>query len=173
MLFESERLGFRPWRMDDRQVLASLLQDPHTMLHWPAPLDDQAVSAWLERNVEHYERHGFSRFCCMLKSDGRVIGDVGAVHMTLLDKPVVDLGYIIHADHWRLGYGFEAACAVVDWLSRKKELGIETIVATMATDNLGSAAVARGLGMNLVDTFRNANNLHKETYYFELRIGSR
>ena len=168
MLFYSERLSFRPWEVHDRPALARLLTCAQTMHHWPAPLDDAAVSRWLARNVDHYHTHGYSRFCCSLRSDEQVVGDVGVVNLMVRDQPVVDLGYIIHVDHWRTGLGFEAAQAVVNWLlPQAEQLGIKKLVATMATDNLGSVAVARKLGMHLIETFHNPNNLNKETCYFE------
>ena len=141
------------------------------MYHWPAPLDDASVSTWLERNIEHYHQYGFSRFCCQLRSTQEVVGDVGVVNLVVKQQPACDLGYIIHANHWHQGYGYEAARAVVDWLSaNRKGVGVDKIVATMATDNLGSAAVARKLGMQLKETYHNPKNLDKETFYFELDL---
>lgn len=167
MLFTSDRLGYRPWTGSDYDTLAGLLQDATTMHHWPAPLDDAAVQTWLDRNVVHFEQHGFSRFCCVLKADKTVIGDVGVVHASVRGQAALDLGYIIHADYWQQGFGVEAAAAVLDWIAGEQKLPLgQTIVATMATDNTGSAAIARRLGMELVDQFINANNLHKQTYYF-------
>ena len=95
-MVQTNRLMLRPWRNDDYPLIANILQDAQTMHHWPAPLDDAATAAWLKRAVEHQATYGFSRWCCKLKS-GEVIGDVGALHHIVRDEPVIDLGYIIHA----------------------------------------------------------------------------
>ena len=177
VLFSSSRLSFRPWRSEDEPILASILTHPQTMVHWPAPMTTQAVQDWLQRAIDQAARYGVSRFCCQLH-DGTVIGDVGALVMPVLGRDVVDLGYIIHADYWRCGYGLEAALAVVDWIVNAGNEQcvvqfpehIESIVATMASDNIGSAAVARRLGMTLTETYTNPKNLNKETYLFETRL---
>ncbi|MEM7099437.1 MAG: GNAT family N-acetyltransferase [Pseudomonadota bacterium] len=169
-MFKTSRLSLNAWEEADFEAIARILQDAATMHHWPAPLNDDATVSWLKRAVEHQAEYGFSRWRCELKT-GEIIGDVGALHHIVRDKPVVDLGYIIHADYWGRGYGLEAAQGSMEWLKRNgKALNIQTIVATMATDNIASVRTAQRLDMQLTDTFHNRNNLNKESYYFELRL---
>ena len=167
------RLRLREWQSEDFAAICNILMDAKTMHHWPAPLEEEAVQIWLNRNITQRQTSGYTRWCCERLADGQIVGDVGLVDMTMLGREVIDLGYIIHADYWGIGLGLEAALGVVDWAKRNRvELNIETLVATMATDNLPSVAVAKKLGMELIRSFENPKNVHKQTYYFELNLDS-
>ncbi len=78
-------------------------------------------------------------------------------------KEEVDLGYIIHADHWRKGYAIEAASAILQY---GMEIKIPRIVANMGHDNIASQRVAARLGMIKELEFINARNRDILTYLY-------
>ena len=168
----TQRLRLRPWRMDEFQALANMLQDPQTMHHWPKPLEDDEVQFWLQRNVEQIQERGFSRWCCERIEDQAIVGDVGLAATEILGEAVIDLGYIIHVDYWYQGFGFEAAEGVVKWAKQHGHQfginGASGLIANMANDNKPSASVAEKLGMQLEKTFVNPNNDNKDTYLYRL-----
>ncbi len=166
-LFQTERLDIRTWRAEDFATLKTILSDPVTMAHWPAPLTDEQVEGWLIRAIDSQKRDGLSRWCVELRSTGEVVGDVGIVRAQVRGRNVWDLGYIIHHPFWRQGYALEAARGAIDHAAA---LGVEEVVATMAVDNEASSALAENLGMQRIETFTNPNNLNKETYLYRLGI---
>ena len=176
-MIETNRLKLRAWLRSERTALANLLQHAPTMQHWPAPIDNAGVDAWLEKNVSQFEQLGYSRWCVELKVGDKanfrptIVGDVGVRRALVRGEMVEDLGYIIHASHWGHGYGLEAAQAVVDWCrSHSHLLSQPKLVATMAQDNVASASTAERLGMMQVDSFVNAQNRDKLSWYYELPL---
>ena len=85
------------------------------------------------------------------------IGDVGIVHTQILEETVFDLGYIIHKDFWRQGYGREAVYGA-------KEQGIGELVANMTMDNMPSWTLAESVSMQRTGVFANPKNMCKDTY---------
>ena len=166
-IITTRRLRLRTWRPQDFDTLYEILSDPITMSHWPAPYTEDGVREWLARAEASTQSHGYARWCCERLQDNQVVGDIGLLNLTVNTHQIHDLGYIIHHPFWRSGYAFEAAAGIVQW---SRERGLERLVATMATDNLASAAVARKLGMNQVKIFNNDRNAGKPTYWFELDL---
>ena len=59
------------------------------------------------------------------------------------DKKVYDIGYCIHRNYWRSGYGSEAVSLVLDWLS---EQGANKVTAEVAVENAASNALLQKFG---------------------------
>jgi RimJ/RimL family protein N-acetyltransferase len=156
---ETERLRLREYTPGDFYLVAELLGDATTMAHWPAPMDEESARAWLERALSDYAVPGFGRLAVELKN-GAFIGDAGIVRNVIRGRAENDLGYIIHHRFWQRGYGMEAAQAL---LQRGHRLGLERIVANMATSNRPSVRVAERLGMRLECVFANPRNRQLET----------
>ncbi len=51
------------------------------------------------------------------------------------DRKVYDIGYCIHKDYWKCGYGSEALSLLLNW---PKEHGAENVAAEVAIDNIPS-----------------------------------
>jgi len=168
-IFTTQRLRVRPWREVDIDALYALLRDPLTMAHWPQPLDAAGAAQWLQRSLAGMAEHGYARWCCERLQDARVVGDVGIVRTELEGEPVNDLGYIVHHEFWRMGYGYEAAQGAIRWAQAR---GLGSLEANMATDNLASIALAEKLGMTLKTEFIKASNGRKPTYWYELELAN-
>ena len=130
------------------------------MSHWPQRFTPQDVQAWLRRTLTP-SIHGCARWRCNRTADGVRIGDVGIVHTQILEETVFDLGYIIHKDFWRQGYGREAVCGAIAWA---KEQGIGELVANMTMDNVPSWTLAESVSMQRTGVFANPKNMCKDTY---------
>lgn len=59
------------------------------------------------------------------------------------DGKVCDIGYCIHRDYWRNGYGSEALALMLGWM---KDCGAEKVTAEVATQNTASNALLRKFG---------------------------
>lgn len=156
---ETGRLGFRPWRPNEFDALAALLQDPEVMAHWPAPLTDDQVREWLEFSAEAWETQGFGRAAVIRRIDGAVIGDVGFYKTEIEGRPVTDLGYIFHTHAQGQGYATEAAFAFLGWGT--DILRLDDIVVHMPDDHTASRRVAERLKMHLDRRFSNPENRGK------------
>ncbi len=156
---ETDRLILRTWDADELPVLQSILADPTTMVHWPAPLTQDYIQSWHDWARERSGQGLHARWAVVLKSDGSVIGDCGLVPTQIEGEDVTDLGYIFHADHWGQGYAPEAAAAALDLgLNRYK---LTNIVCHMAEDHIASQRVAEKIGMTRDGGFKNPRNLEK------------
>ena len=165
-VWQTDRLSLNRWQQGDLPALASILTHGATMSHWPQPFTLQDVYAWLQRAVTP-SQYGCARWRCSRRADGVLIGDVGVVYTQILDENVFDLGYIIHKDFWRQGYGREAVFGVIAWAKRQ---GIGELVANMAVDNVPSWTLAESVGMQQTGVFANPKNLFKETYIYRLQL---
>lgn len=165
-VWQTDRLSLNRWQQNDLSALSDLLTHGATMRHWPQPFTPQDVQAWLQR-AQTPSIHGCARWRCSRKADGVLIGDVGIVHTQMLEESVFDLGYIIHEDFWRQGYGCEAVFGAIAWA---KEQGIGELVANMAVDNVPSWSLAESVGMQQMGVFTNPKNMFKETYSYRLQL---
>ena len=163
----TSRLRLRRFVPDDIEFLVSLLGDPLTMSHWPAPLSATEAGDWLLRALNSYAEHGFGRWLVELRDCGQPIGDVGIEMLPIMGRLETDLGYIIRHDHWGHGLGFEAASACVEWA---RDQGLKSVVESMAVDNSASIRVAERLDMKLDDEFNNPRNGDKLTRLYRLEL---
>lgn len=156
MQIETQRLHLRPLTPDDLPALHRILSDPITMSFWPAPFSEDASRAWIERQMQNYQQHGFGRLALIERVSGELIGDCGIMPALIDGQPENDLGYIIFHTFWRQGYASEAAAA---WLQHGFDLlQLDRICANMPVDHLGSRRVAEKIGMRLEREFHNQRN---------------
>ena len=165
-VWQTDRLSLNRWQQGDLPALSNLLTHGATMSHWPQPFTSQDVQYWLQRALTP-STHGCARWSCSRTADGALIGDVGIVHTQILEETVFDLGYIIHEDFWRQGYGREPVCGAIAWA---KGQGIGELVANMALDNVPSWSLAESVGMLRTSVFANPKNRYKETYIYRLQL---
>lgn len=162
MLLETERLLLRTYEPDDLDALRSILSDPVTMQYYPAPFDDEKVADWIRWNRQSYRENGFGLWAAVLKETHRLIGDCG-VTMQLIDgERLPEIGYHIHRDFWRQGYGKEAALAVRDWFFGHTEEN--TVYSYMNSANIPSIALAQTIGMRKFKEYRNHRDVVTSVY---------
>jgi len=121
----------------------------------PAWLSDAAVMDWLggieppaevvQLWLEQWNRFPTGKFLVQLRSDGALIGRVGANYYdveTWQRSPTgePELGWALAREHWGNGYATEAALAVREWLRAPR------LVSLIAPNNLRSQQVAQRLG---------------------------
>ena len=58
-----------------------------------------------------------------------------------------DIGYCVHKDHWRQGYGTEIISLIIEWV---RDHGCFEITAQVAKDNVASNALLRKNGFEVV-----------------------
>ena len=109
----------------------------------------------LKGPIASYNRHGFGLCLVFLKETGDPVGMCGLLKRDTL--PDADVGFAFLPAHWRQGYAFEAASAVMAW--GRSTLGLKRILAITAPDNQPSIALLEKMGMK----FEKMTRLEGET----------
>lgn len=156
MVIETERLILREYREDDFDALYEILSDAETMAHYPAPFDEERVRGWIRWNLDNYEKYGFGLWAVILKETGRFIGDCGLTIQNIDGEQLPEIGYHIHKDHQRCGYGSEAARAVRDWAF--ENTAYDALYSYMKYTNVGSRSVAEANGMKKIKEYPDEKN---------------
>lgn len=141
-MIETERLLLRRPTETDVDSPPSWLSDPEVMdrLGGVEPAA-QVVRQWLEQ----WERFPTGKFLVERRSDGAVVGRVGANYYDVRTwwrsadgEP--ELGWALAREWWGHGYATEAALAVREWLRAPR------VISLIAPDNVRSQQVAQRLG---------------------------
>src|SRR2546421_7845185 len=142
----TDRLLLRPFDPEnDSEPMLAVYGDAEVMRFIPggALRGLEAVNETLARHAQEQESRGFSSWAVVERDGGLVIGDAGFG----LFRPTgdVELGYTLRRDRWGRGYATEAARACL--AAGLAHLDVTRIVAVVDEENVGSARVARPVGM--------------------------
>jgi RimJ/RimL family protein N-acetyltransferase len=141
----TERLTLRPWVLSDAPRLHELLSGDDVLKYFPnqtvPPLD--RVEKFIERQLQHWQDHGYGWWAVTLTSSGELMGWVGLQFLPETNE--TEIAYMLGREYW--GKGFATEAAAVGIRMGFAELGIETIVAIVHVENAASCHVAEKLGM--------------------------
>lgn len=105
------------------------------------------TSASLERNLAHWDRHGFGIWVLRDSATGRVAGTAGLRHRQIESAAEVELRCALFPEFWGRGLGTDAARACVtigrDWL------GLPAVVALTGRENVASHRMLGKAGLGL------------------------
>ena len=146
---ETERLRLRPLRDDrsDVEALLAVLGDPESMRFYPAPFDRKATSAWIDRQLERYERDGFGLLAIEDRVTGEVIGDCGPTVQEADGESYVELGWHVLGSRQRQGLATEAGAACRDAVFASPETPF--LISLIRPENTPSRRVADKLGFEI------------------------
>ena len=151
MILETERLILREYTQEDFAALYRILSDPVTMQHYPKPYDEKGTQRWLDWNFTNYKTCGFGLWAMELKETGEFIGDCGITMQNIDGVQLPEIGYHVHKNHWRKGYGSEAAKAVRDWAFSTRDF--DCLYSYMTQSNTASWSTAAAAGMHRVKEY--------------------
>ncbi len=146
---ETERLVLRPWLPEDIDSLASVFAEPEVWRHPFGRGFSRAESErFLDRQLEHWGRHGFGSWAAELKEEGRLIGYIGLSVPSWLPQvlPAVEVGWRLHPDYWGRGLATEGGRASVRHGFETLEL--DRIISIFSRDNVASGRVMEKLGIH-------------------------
>ena len=146
------RLLLRRWRASDEAQMACINREPEVGRYLNRPVDDDAVAAFHEVMLGHWQTHGFGPWA--LESieagqEGRFIGFAGLAHVPpflAAAGPAPELGWRLDPAVWGRGLATEAALAARD--DAFDRLALPEIVSVIHPQNHRSARVATKLGMS-------------------------
>ena len=146
-VFESARLRYRPFHVDDAAGFFELNSDPEVIRDTGDPPFEtvEAARDFLQA-YNHYDEVGYGRWSVDLKLTGEFIGWAGLKYTPALDE--VDAGCRFFQRCWGKGFGTEATLACLQF--GFDQLGIERIVGRAMAGNAGSVRMMEKAGMQLV-----------------------
>ncbi len=149
IIFHSSRMLCRRWLASDAEAIFALYSD-RDVCRWiddGRPITREETNTWLSVTRRNYETRGYGMFALVEPSQNNLIGCIGLVHPG--GQQETEVKYALHKSHWRRGLALEAVQAVQRhaW----SELRIPNLVATVATENVGSQRVLARAGFALVE----------------------
>lgn len=146
------RLRLREFTQADFKAVHAYSADPRvTRYLFFGPRDELSTADYLEGLLASQHEVPRTRFELAVEeaSSGRVIG---ACDLSLIERDVVDLGYMLGSGDWGKGYATEVALALVD--AAFTELGAERVISTVDVNNRASIRVLEKIGMRWEAVFR-------------------
>ena len=141
----------------DVDALHKVLGDAETMSFYPHPFARVETQRWVEWSLTGYYKNGHGLWAMVLKETGELIGDCGLTIQQVDAEDLVEVGWHVRRDHWKMGYATEAGLASRDW--GFENLDVPFLVSLVRPENVGSWRVAEKLGMQVAGTdFRGPNN---------------
>lgn len=149
-VLETERLGFRPFTIDDLPQLIKQRSDPdvNRYLGGTRLQNPEFLSKRILFYIECFEKFGFGSCVMIWKETGEFIGSAGL--QPLEDTGEIEVGYSLMKEYWGRGIGTEAARAWMEFGFGEK--GLERIVAVAVTENKASQRIMEKLGMSYEKT---------------------
>lgn len=142
---KTERLNFRPYRLDDLDRLAEWFQDPVMMRYYGGLKDRQETLEWLERLTRTMSEKNYGYWVLELAENGVPVGHCGIADQTVDDAIEPEVGYLLHRDYWHRGYATEAAATLYDYAL--SDLGHDRIISIIDPENAASISVAERNGL--------------------------
>lgn len=154
----TERLLLRQWRDEDAVPLHEIYVQPEFLATMPAKTLDETREQ-LERFRRAWDEDGYCQWAACDLESGRLIGRIGMLchhEWPLADRPVPEVGWVLHRDCWGRGLATEGGQAGVDvWRERLPD---EPRLYSFTTrDNRRSRAVMDRLGLTYRGDFTYGN----------------
>jgi RimJ/RimL family protein N-acetyltransferase len=146
------RLRLRDFVESDFPAIYAYSSDPRvTKFLFFGPRDAESTADYLEGLLASQSEIPRSRFelAVEVRASGRVIG---ACDLSLIERSVVDLGYMLGLAEWGQGFATEIARALVD--AAFLDLRAERVISTVDVNNQASIRVLEKIGMRWEAVFR-------------------
>lgn len=156
-IFESQRLGFRRWKDNDREGFAEMNANPEVMEFFPDMMTKDESDRLIERFEQHTEEKGFGVWAAERKEDGAFIGFIGLfeVDFDAGFQGAVEIGWRLDNKYWKRGYAAEGAKACLDYAFGV--LGMDEICSFTTILNRPSETVMQRIGMRKAGEFDHPN----------------
>jgi RimJ/RimL family protein N-acetyltransferase len=149
MEFRTERLILRPPEDGDRAAVQEIFGQKQVVAHRPDPRPETAEEATirLQRDIEHWQAHGFGRWALEMKEG--VVGFGGLTYRAGFTG--LNLSYHLHAAVWGQGLAseFAQAAAVIAF----RDLAAKRVIGLVRPINLASRRVLEKAGLKLEGDF--------------------
>ncbi|MGD0313367.1 MAG: GNAT family N-acetyltransferase [Acidimicrobiales bacterium] len=147
----TRRLVLRPLEETDLDAYTGLLTTPEVRRSLRLPESFSRGDAWtgMAQWRGQWELRGTGQFALEERATGRFVGRAGLHRPEQEDWPGVEVGWALHPDCWGRGYATEAGAASLSYAF--EVLGLDEVFSVILPENVRSQAVARRLGLTLVE----------------------
>jgi [ribosomal protein S5]-alanine N-acetyltransferase len=146
------RLNLREFVQSDFRAVYAYSSDSRvTRYLFFGPRDEDSTAEYLEGLLASQRERPRTRFELAVEEieSGRVIG---ACDLSLIERHVVDLGYMLGTENWGKGLATEISLALVD--AAFLDLRAERVISTVDVNNGASIRVLEKIGMRWEAVFR-------------------
>lgn len=143
-MFRTARLFAEPLTHAHFPDLMRFHSDPRHQAMLGGVRDEAWTREYLERNVRHWEQHGFGLWMLRLDPKGPVIGRGLLRHLDLGGVDEVEIGYSFEPALWGQGLATEIALGCVE---QGRVRGFDSLVGLTLPENLASRRVLEKAGM--------------------------
>jgi RimJ/RimL family protein N-acetyltransferase len=144
----------------DAQAFLDIHQDPEVLKYVVLGAASTGLTAaWrnIATIVGHWHMRGYGQWAVVERDSGLVVGRVGLWNPE--GWPGIELGWVIHREHWGRGFATEAALAALAWAWT--HVDVDEIISMIQPDNVRSLRVAAKLGQSFSRTeVLNGTTLH-------------
>lgn len=157
--FETQRLLAARARPDDLDDLARMHTDPTVMATLGGRVwTPEETKAFLDRVLDHWDRHGYGVWTLRAKESGAFVGRAGLRRKLIDGYEETELLYACMPEHWRQGLTTEAAEGIVAVAFER--LMMPSLVAFTLPANAASRRVMEKAGFGYERDFIHAGELH-------------
>ena len=151
IIFESERLIFKEFKLTDANLIFQLNLDPEVTRFTGDPIHSLEQAEEVLKNIilPQYTLYGHGRWAVYLKSTNDFIGWCGLKYLT--ESGEIDLGYRCMKIFWNKGYASEAAKATVEY--GLEILNLKCITGRAVPENIASIKILEKCGMEYIGLF--------------------
>ena len=145
----TERLVLRAFTHKDALTLFDILQVEGVLRYFPDPIPPsrERVERFIERQLAHWEEHGFGWWAVVPQGGEELIGWNGLQFIPETDE--IELGYLLSKPFWGQGLAVEGGQAALEF--GFETLGLERIIGLVHPDNIASQRVLEKLGMTFTN----------------------
>jgi RimJ/RimL family protein N-acetyltransferase len=173
MIFQTDKLLFRAWTLDDIDHAVTLWGDPEVMKYLDARggLSKNLVEQRLKQEIDRQEKSGLQYWMVFEQSTGDFVGCCGLKPWTWSPNPGTEMGFYLPKSKWGKGFGKSMAHAVV--LYAREKLGLNKLLSGHHPDNHASKKILTGLGFRFTeDLFFKPTGLMHPCYELDLAVRS-
>ncbi len=158
-ILETEHLILRPFEETDFEAVhayTSVAENVQYMI-W-GPNDKSQTKAFILQAIAQSKKNPCRnyQYAAVLKSSQKLIG---GCNIAILGNDEAEVGWILHRDYWKQGFGTEMGKRILEF--GFNELGLHRIVAHCDTENYGSLRVMERIGMRREGCFLEARPANK------------
>ncbi len=145
-MITTPRLVLRPFTMNDRDVLFTIVQEPDIFRYFPTqeawPLEK--VERYINYQIAHWKKFNYGHWAVVMRETGQIIGWNGLEYLPDTDE--TEVGYLISMAFWGNGYATESASAIVKFGVNK--VGLKEIIGLTHPQNFASQRVLEKSGLS-------------------------
>ena len=147
----TERLVLRPLEESDLDAFTSMHNEPEVRRSLNLPRTYSRRDAWqsMAQWRGQWELRGSGQWAVTERSSGAFVGRAGLHRPEVADWPGLEVGWALRPAYWGKGYATEAGRRSIAYAF--EEMEADEVFSVIHPGNERSQAVARRLGLSLVD----------------------